>query len=233
MLGLNNNHKKDLRRRGWLNASRTSAVLFVSLCLLLICQPAQLKAEQEIIVSASDQEAINRIKMAYLYNFLKYIEIRQPNNIPLNDGHTNAIGDSQIEHQLSPKLQLDPEQTGEYWVCVLGQDPYQNLLDEMQNKKIRKLAVKVKRFDLLAEINDCHIVYVSQSKLPNIKAIMTALSGKKILTVGDISNFTKLGGMIRFTHEKSKVGLEINLSNVRLSDIQISALLLEIAHLVE
>jgi len=51
--------------------------------------------------------------------------------------------------------------------------------------------------------------------------------------VSDISNFAKRGGIIGFITVDEKIGIEININNARQANVHISALLLEIAKLVE
>jgi hypothetical protein len=171
---------------------------------LLLIQPVVPNAA-ELTVDSQDQLEINRIKSAYLYNFLKYVNFNQ----------------SEISQPL------------EYSVCVLGADPFGSALDAMSGRTAKGIEVKVKRVKDLAEATACHIVYVSQSEKNNLSLILKFLKNRSILTVSDIHNFAQNGGIIGFIGENRKIGIEINLTNARQSHIRISALLLEIARIID
>lgn len=176
--------------------------IFLSFALL---QP-NISNAAELTVDSQDQLEISRIKSAYLYNFLKYVQF--------NYGE-----------QVAP---LD-----EYSVCVLGNDPFGSALDAMSGRSAKGVSVKVRRIADVAKSKTCHIVYVSESEKDNLSSIFDSLKNSSILTVSDIDNFVKLGGIIGFTGEQKKIGIEINLTNARQSNIQISALLLEIARITD
>lgn len=62
---------------------------------------------------------------------------------------------------------------------------------------------------------------------------MHAAISHGILTVSEISQFVKKGGMIGFVVRNGKVKLQINIDHAKQAGLVISAKLLEIAELVE
>lgn len=173
--------------------------------LFLLTLPIIAKTTQDpITVNQHDTEEINRIKSAYLYNFLKYIEFPET---PI-------------------KLQ-------NFFVCVLGKDPFGRALDAMANRQAKGLNVKIERLSSISQVEQCHIIYVSQSQQTDLETTLKLLSNMPIVTVSDIPNFVERGGIIGFTTNEKKISIKINLSNARKAKIQISALLLEIAKIVE
>ncbi|WP_185964409.1 YfiR family protein [Aliikangiella marina] len=159
----------------------------------------------ELTVDESDQMEINRIKSAYLYNFLKYIDFPESNE----------------EQQLSG-----------FKVCVLGQDPFGIALDGVAGRRAKGKPVIIQRLESLGQVDTCHILYISQSEEANLSNILRKTESKAILTVSDIPDFVVRGGMVAFVSHQ-QIRLEINLNNVQRSNIKISALLLEIAKLRE
>ncbi len=160
----------------------------------------------ELTVDSRDQLEISKIKSAYLYNFLKYVKF--------NHGEQ----DSNLK---------------EYNVCILGSDPFGSALDAMSGRTAKGVSVNVKRVKNIIDAKTCHIVYVSESEQNNLSSIIESLQKLSILTVSDIDNFVQAGGIIGFIGENKKIGIEINLTNARLSNIRISALLLEIAKITD
>jgi len=108
---------------GWLIELRR---ILIGIVLLL---SSSLASSQDIVVDAENKVAINRIKTAYLYNFLKYIEIKAP-HLELNE--LNAANDD-VENQqaVNPKadsLSMIQSSLSYYLVCVLGDDPFAEIL---------------------------------------------------------------------------------------------------------
>lgn len=198
---------RHLRDFGAYSVVHHSCAMLVKVMFLfsVLFQPLISNAE-EITVDSQDQLEISRIKSAYLYNFLKYVQF--------NHG----------EQVASPN---------EYSVCVLGKDPFGSALDAMSGRSAKGASVKVKRIADIAQANTCQIIYVSESEHNNLSSIFDSLKSSSILTVSDIDNFANLGGIIGFTGEQKKIGIEINLTNARQSNIRISALLLEIARIID
>lgn len=188
--------------RGQIKRLTVAALLY---CFFIINSFSGKIHAAELTVDRDDQMEINRIKSAYLYNFLKYIEF------PLND-----------ENQLQSA----------YKVCVLGKDPFGIALDGVAGRRAKGKQVIIQRLESIQQIDTCHILYISASEKESLEAIIHATQSKPILTVSDINDFVVKGGMVAFISQE-KIRLEINLNNVQKTDIKISALLLEIAKLRE
>lgn len=189
--------------RFWI-AERKFAPYYLSFLLIMPFSLTVESAEKTITVEHDNKLEINRIKSAYLYNFLKYIEFPQ-----------------------------STQQRKNFFVCVLGEDPFDSALDAMSGRVAKGVQVNVKRFTNKAQVDKCHIVYISQSQHAKIEKVLNYLSTMPIVTVSDIEDFVTRGGMIGFTTGDKKIGIEINLTNARKAKVKISALLLEIANIVE
>lgn len=119
-------------------------------------------------------------------------------------------------------------------IGVLGNDPFGRFLDETVNgEKINDRPLLTNRFEKVSDIGTCHILFISKSVRENHETILSALKGKKILTVSDVNEFTKAGGMIRFVNEDNRIKLFINLDAAKAEDLTISSKLLRIAKIVE
>lgn len=118
-------------------------------------------------------------------------------------------------------------------IGVLGKDPFGTFLEEtVKDELVKGHPIAIQRFNSVREIKQCHILFVNVTgtRLGNTLA---ALKGKNILTVGDAGNFTKVGGMIRFKNQDNKIRLQINLNQVKQTDIVISSKLLRLSEIVE
>lgn len=77
----------------------------------------------------------------------------------------------------------------------------------------------------------CHIVFVSLTEPKRLEPILNQLRDSHVLTVGDRSNFTAQGGMIRLFSQAQRVRLEINLPVVLEAGLRIDPQLLAMATL--
>jgi len=117
--------------------------------------------------------------------------------------------------------------TATFNICIVGDDPFNGLLDSLENKTAQNKPIRVFRYDGISQTKDCHIVY---SDLPSPQLTSLALG---CLSVSSQEFFAESGGMIGFALEDEKIKLHINLEALRHNGLGISAKLIEVATLVE
>ena len=76
------------------------------------------------------------------------------------------------------------------------------------------------------------MVYISPSEKTQLKSILTALRGRPVLTVSDLSHFAQAGGMIGLVTVEEMIKMEINLEAVKSSNLTVSFQLLKLARIV-
>ena len=145
-----------------------------------------------------------RVKAAFLYNFSRFVT--WPEHAGLNDGIFN--------------------------LCVLGGDPFGELLDPLSGKSVQNNSLEIKRLDSLAQGHTCQIIYVSQTGTSNLEDIMSTLKDQPVLTVSDIKGFTSYGGIIQFKLVDNKVRFNINIDAAKRAGLTISSKLLSLATVV-
>jgi hypothetical protein len=145
------------------------------------------------------------IKAVFLYNFTQFVE--WPENTLVND-EAFIIG-------------------------ILGTDPFQSYIDEtVSGEKVKGHTILVQRYNTIKDIGKCHILFISNSEAGRVKEILAAVPNKKVLTVSDIPDFARTGGMIRFMKLNNKIKLQINRSAVKAAELSISSKLLRLADIV-
>ena len=118
-------------------------------------------------------------------------------------------------------------------IGVLWQDPFGSALDEtVRGEKIGDRPLVVRRFAHVTEVDQCHILFISQSEAAGLDEILAALKSRSILTVADAEGFALRGVMIRFVPEKNHLRLRINLDAARAAGLSISSKLLRPAEIV-
>lgn len=142
------------------------------------------------------------VKAAYLYNFGKFVEWPT---------ETRVADDS-------------------FPICVLGRDPFGAIFDAtVAGESINGKKVLVKRIAKAQDALACRILFISNSEERQLKEIMAGLDKASVLTVSDIPQFTRRGGMIQFVVEANKVRFEVNLTMAERAGLILSSQLLKVA----
>jgi len=145
----------------------------------------------------------HEVKAAFLFNFAKFID-------------------------WPPSSFASP--TTPFTVCVLGQDPFGNILDyTLQGKMVGDRPLAVRRLKDKAEARSCQIVFVSSSENVHMVEILKSLQEANVLLVGETAGFATMGGAIEFTLEENHVRFTINIDAVDPSGLKFSSKLLALA----
>jgi hypothetical protein len=144
-----------------------------------------------------------QVKAAYLANFGRFVE--WPTSV--------AVVKSESFH-----------------ICVLGQDPLGADLDAaVAGETIGGAHVLAKRISRPQDAVDCRILFISSSEVSQSKEILTALKTLSVLTVSDMPQFARRGGVIQFLLDGNRVRFDINLAAAERAGLTLSSELLKLA----
>ena len=146
------------------------------------------------------------VKAAYLYNFAKYVEWPP-------GAFVNAD---------APLL-----------ICIAGDNPFGDALTALSGKSIESHPVEVRHLPAATGLEKCHIVFVGRAEQGRFKTMLAKLARLPILTVGDISDFARMGGMIGLVEADQRIRFDINLTATRQANLKLSSQLLKLATIVE
>jgi hypothetical protein len=144
-----------------------------------------------------------QVKAAYIYNFGKFV--RWPANSPASQDNSFAI-------------------------CVLGDDPFGSVLQSaLAGETLGGRPVSVKRIAKAQDAKGCRILSIAAREEGRLRGILGALDQASVLTVSDIPDFAKHGGMIEFVLDGGKVRFEINRRIAEDSGLTLPSELLKVA----
>ena len=161
-----------------------------------------------------------KIKAAFLYNFLKFIE--WPEQKKVKDDEPLVIG-------------------------IIGKDVFGDIFDELKDKKVDGKKVVVKKFRSIDEIDEqwreknnklhpdidairgTHLLFICPSEKDHFKEVLDTVREHGVLTVADTEGFLEIGGIINLLTENKKIRFEINLIAAKQSKIDIRSQLLRLA----
>lgn len=124
-------------------------------------------------------------------------------------------------------------QGGRFRFCIVGNKEISGALAELvRGQRVEGLPASVERIDPAqpGQVRSCQIVFVGQRN--DAGALMTAASGRPILTVADRSGGIR-GGVVDFVMREGKVRFVIDRAMARRQQVELSSKLLETALAVE
>ena len=125
-----------------------------------------------------------------------------------------------------------PGQDGALTLCTIGQSKLVTDLNRLGGKLIKGRAVVIREVNSNQTKDHCHILYIAKSEKNKIVEILNSINNKPVLTVSDLSDFVKSGGIIQFYRKNGKTKLIINLDIARKSGLEISSRLLILAEVI-
>jgi YfiR/HmsC-like len=144
----------------------------------------------------------NEVKSAYLYNFGKFVE-----------------------------WPAKATSGGEFFpICALADDSFGSTLETIiAGESINGKKVLVKRVAKPQDAVSCRILFISSSEQNQLKELLAVLDNTSVLTVSDMPQFSRRGGMIQFVVEANKVRFEVNLTSAERAGLTLSSQLLKVA----
>jgi hypothetical protein len=115
-------------------------------------------------------------------------------------------------------------------VCVLGDDPFGPALDAaLAGETINRAPLISRRIAQPRDAGNCRILFIPLSADARLKAILADLGNAGVLTVSDIPQFSRRGGMIELVLVGNRVRFEINMAAASRSGLTLSSELLKLA----
>lgn len=184
-------------------ARRFGSLLISLPVIAVLCAPVAAQSIEQGTV-------INReysIKAAFLYNFLKYVE----------------WPDDGIHQAEQP-----------FVIGVFKTDPFGDVLDQLAGSRpVAGRSIAVRRLDSMDNLLECHILFIPRSVSRTTQdAVIRAVRGSHVLTVGESDDFVDRGGAAQFFLEGNKVRFAFNTDVVGREKLRVSSKLLSLAKIV-
>jgi hypothetical protein len=150
--------------------------------------------------AADRAEVETRLKVAYIYNFVRFVEW------PVRAG------------------------PGPVRIGVLGHGDLAAPLEEViRGKSANGRPIAIAHVNSAAEADGCEILLIERSEYKHVSEIVQALAGKPVLTVCDVGSCLRDGVMIAFQLVDESVRFQINQEAAEHAGLKISSQLLKVA----
>ncbi len=181
--------------------------------LMLLMLP--LFAVPDTVQADSKHAKEQRVKAAFLYNFIKFVD--WPKEKTADSNEPIIIG-------------------------IIGSDPFGDAFDAIKDKQVKDRKIVINRFRGLDElekstekhpqieaIRECHLLFICRSEKQNLTETINLVKDYSVLTVADSEGFLESGGIINFLMEEKKVRFEINVIAAKRAKLKIRSKLLRLA----
>jgi hypothetical protein len=187
--------------------------------LLLLCLMfAAVACAEDSAIQAKEHQ----IKAAFLYNFVMFTDWPAGK---LAESNTITIG-------------------------TLGEHPFGDAFDPVKNKTVKNKRLVIKELgkfrtsfssdnagklelaNYIEQLRKCHVLFICDSERENFKAILDAVKGYGVLTVGETDDFLEANGIITFIPNVEKPVFEVNLKGCESEGLKISSKVLRLARKV-
>lgn len=148
----------------------------------------------------------DQVKAAYVFNFGKFVKW------PPNSAVTRA---------------------GAFAICIFGDDPIGTVLESsLANQTLDGKPLAIRRLKKPRDAAGCRILYIGAGQGRKLPEILAVAKESSVLTVSDIPDFSKRGGMIEFVLIDDRVRFEINIARAESANLVLSSELLKVAFAV-
>ena len=146
-----------------------------------------------------NQDYTNNVKAAFIYNFTKYLSWAEQER-PI------------------------------FTIAVFGKSALVPLLQEIaQKRRFEQREIEIKQYYDAAQIEQCDILFISETGKNHLAEITARLHGKNTLLISEINGALVDGVMINFLNIEETIKFEINLKAMNEAHFHPSSQLLKVA----
>ncbi|MEE9493264.1 MAG: YfiR family protein [Gammaproteobacteria bacterium] len=164
----------------------------MAVVMLVVCVLASIDA-------VASSRVTNRIKAAFIFNFIKFTEWPQ-------DVRLQTIN-----------------------VCVRNDAGMYVELQGLKNKRAHGVPLEIIQIDDESKLSQCQVIYFGEMAESHLDRVLSHLAGRSILTIGDHASFIQQGGGIRLFLSNNRLRFEISPVAVNQSQLVISSKLLSLS----
>jgi len=122
----------------------------------------------------------------------------------------------------------------EFIISVIGTNPFDDLLEKLsESKTIKGQIIKIRNIDNVSEIDNSNIIFIPRNEKRIISEVLKYCKKKPILVISESPNAAKEGTHINFyVNRDKKIRFEVNIEQLKNSNLKMSSNLIDIANTV-
>ena len=115
-------------------------------------------------------------------------------------------------------------------VCIIGDTPLHDVLETMKGRKIKNRPVAIVPIHEIAQSDGCQVLFIAVTERYRLQRLLPEAHRLGIMTISDIRDFTKHGGMVSLLSINNKITYDLNLVSARSAGISLSSQILKLAN---
>jgi len=124
--------------------------------------------------------------------------------------------------------------TGDFIIGVFGDEKlYNEMQTSYSNKMIGNQTIKIKKYDAVADIEQCHILFVAEKNSDKVVDLVKKYKSKSTLIVTEKEGKMKDGSIFNFVMKDNKLKFEVSKANAEKHKLTVGQSLTSIAYKVE
>ncbi|MEI6208173.1 MAG: YfiR family protein [Desulfuromonadales bacterium] len=116
-----------------------------------------------------------------------------------------------------------------YTICLIGDTPLESVLASSIPKQIKNLPLAVRSVENFSKEDNCQMLFIASSERHRLNTLLPEAHRQGILTISDMRDFTRLGGMISLLIVDNRVIFDLNLAAAGKASISFSTHMLKLA----
>ncbi len=117
-----------------------------------------------------------------------------------------------------------------YTICLVGDTPLESILTASKGIMIKHLPLAVRKVEEPGQAGSCQMLFIASSERYRLQTLLSGAHRQGIVTIGDMRDFSRSGGMIGLLTVDNHVAFELNLSAAAKASVSFSSHVLKLAH---
>ena len=118
----------------------------------------------------------------------------------------------------------------DFTICVIGDTPMEYVLESSKGKTIKGRPLAISKIEDPGQVDRCHILFIASSERYRLQALLTEAQQQGVLTVSDMRDFARMGGIIGLVTVNNRITFDLNRSAAGRASVYFSSHLLKLAH---
>ena len=117
--------------------------------------------------------------------------------------------------------------------CIASTNAAVDILFSLQDKVVKGRKIEVRKYAVDEDIETCQILFIASDDEKFVLPTLSIAQGRHILSIGEIKDFTRMGGVINFFVARDQLRFEVNLNAAESAGLKFSSQLLMSADIVK
>ena len=117
-----------------------------------------------------------------------------------------------------------------FTICLIGSTPIESVLAPAEGKLIKNSHLRIRRIEDLSPLDSCQVLFIAASERYRLQRLLPEAHRLGIMTISDMRDFTKLGGIVSLVSVNNRITYDLNLVAARSVGILFSTHILKLAN---